>query len=1101
MWCLDEVAKIMECAEEKGRRRRRVLPIFYKVEPSDVRLQKNEYEAAMIKHENGRNSHKVEAWRSALSSIGNLSGHHCTADMCEGDIIDKIVEEVLRNLPPEPLLIHNLAEFDSQLEQVKSLLDVESSDTLCMLVIIHGDGETIRKTRFVVELYNKIRHQFEAASFLANVSEKSKESVSGLTGLQKTLLFEMGEEGATFMIGSTFKGSSEIKRRLGHKRVLLVLDDIDDVQQLHTLVGGGDWFGLGSRIIITTRDENLVNKHVLDGVQIKKYCIGRGEFESMELAKRNHRQRDVEEGDVMIGFENNLSTILKQLKENDLPTNVVSIIGMGGLGKTTIARKIYDDYDVKKLFSCRAWSCVSKNYVAREVLLSLFRCLKSPNKPVSEFENSSEEDIREELREYMKQQKYLVVLDDLWDPLVWDDIKRALPNGKTGSRILITSRNNEVANYTSPRPPHYLPFLNNEESWELFCNKVFWGRKCPCDLEPIGKSMVERCGGLPIAIITLAGLVSKKKRSQRGWLRVKGHVNWHLAQDNTKVKDALKLSYDDLPTRLKPCFLYFGIFPEDYSISARKLVQLWMAEGFIQPEECGIPYAPEPEDVGDEYLDQLVDRCLVQVTKRRSDGGVKYCQIHDLLHDFCISKSKVDEFLEIRTESNIHSLSVLEAAGVLTRSAPSDLKVMINLKYLRIERSAWCNAIDIPDCIWSLCNLETLDLRDLMETNTTSSRIWNLKRLRHLYMLLTLELPSNGSPLLNLQTLSEVILDQQLTIALNNGWLVNLKKLGLQLLQQYTPQEYFLSLLCLSNLSKLHVECIDSSYLHVSAFPSNLTKVTLKLFVDENHSIMNALAHLANLHVLKLIEGVLPDSLNCGTTEFPQLQVFLMIDVCVKRWRLEKGAMPRLQCLVIRDCLFLEQVHVVDPSHELKTTLEIGLHYHCRFYTYCNFVIHNSIIYLRGVWDYRRNRKCQDGKLEVYVKDSLRSSEINPYRIILNYILIICGFIEQDVGPHNVGPGLSNEGLDTCIFRGFESSGLNIRNSCPELKKADVSDVPGFVSCQTCPEGRFVVMPSHQSFFRKLLKMRRQLDLMADIIYWRTWRKWAFDIHAFDDGS
>ncbi|MED6134478.1 hypothetical protein PIB30_037445 [Stylosanthes scabra] len=170
-------------------------------------------------------------------------------------------------------------------------------------------------------------------------------------------------------------------------------------------------------------------------------------------------------------------------------------------------------------------------------------------------------------------------------------------------------------------------------------------------------------------------------------------------------------------------------------------------------------------------------------------------------------------------------------------------------------------------------------------------------------------------------------------------------------------------------------------------------------------------------------------------------------------------------------------------------------------------------MYLRGVWDYRRNRWCQDGRLEgledvpergvdrLFIYPFIEISEINPYRIILNYILIPCGFIEQDVGPHSVGPGLSNEGLDTCIFRGFGSSGPNIRNRCLELKKADVSDVPGFVSCQTCLEGRFVVMPSHQSFFRKLLKMRRQLDLMVDIIYWRTWRKWAFGIRAFDDGS
>ncbi|MED6209702.1 hypothetical protein PIB30_057268 [Stylosanthes scabra] len=119
----------------------------------------------------------------------------------------------------------------------------------------------------------------------------------------------------------------------------------------------------------------------------------------------------------------------------------------------------------------------------------------------------------------------------------------------------------------------------------------------------------------------------------------------------------------------------------------------------------------------------------------------------------------------------------------------------------------------------------------------------------------------------------------------------------------------------------------------------------------------------------------------------------------------------------------------------------------------------------------------------------LRLHAINPYEIMINDVLILHGFIGQDVGPYNIGSGISSQGLDMCIFRGFGPSGPNIQNSCPELTWADVSDVPGFVSCQTCPEGRFVVMPSYESFFRKLLKRRRQLDLMADIIYWRTWRE------------
>ncbi|CAJ1940541.1 unnamed protein product [Sphenostylis stenocarpa] len=276
-WCLDELAKIIHCYENKGKH---VVAIFYLVEPSDVRYQKNSYATAMIKHENryGKDSEKVKAWRSALSRVCDLCGIHYRNHMYETEVIEKIVKDTSTKLPPMPLQTKHLVGLVSRFERVKSLIDIDSSDAVSMLGIYGVGG--IGKTTFAVDLYNKIRHHFEAASFLANVREKSNKSIEGLEDLQRTLLSEMGEETET-IIGSIFKGSSEIKRRLGHKRVLLVVDDVDSVKQLEALAGGYDWFGPGSRIVITTRDKDVLHKH---DVEIKRYEMEELNYhESLEL--------------------------------------------------------------------------------------------------------------------------------------------------------------------------------------------------------------------------------------------------------------------------------------------------------------------------------------------------------------------------------------------------------------------------------------------------------------------------------------------------------------------------------------------------------------------------------------------------------------------------------------------------------------------------------------------------------------------------------------------------------------------------------------------------------------------------------------------------
>jgi len=331
----------------------------------------------------------------------------------------------------------------------------------------------------------------------------------------------------------------------------------------------------------------------------------------------------VEEEDV-VGFVEDSKDVINRLLEGSLNRKAVSIVGMGGLGKTTLARKVYNSSQVKKRFMCHAWVYVSNECRAKELLIGLLkqlmpyfeqqrRGMKKGKKSTRDINELSEEELKKLVRNCLERKRYLVVVDDLWKKQDWDEVQDAFPDNNRGSRVLITSRLKEVALHAAHDVPHYLQFLNEEESWELFHKKVFRGEDYPSDLESLGKKMVKSCHGLPLSIIVLAGLLANKEKSHREWSKVVGHVNWYLTRDETQVKDiVLKLSYDNLPRRLKPCFLYLGLFPEDFEIPVTPLLQKWVAEGFIQ--DTG---SRDPDDVAEDYLYELIDRSLVQVAKCR----------------------------------------------------------------------------------------------------------------------------------------------------------------------------------------------------------------------------------------------------------------------------------------------------------------------------------------------------------------------------------------------------------------------------------------------------------------------------------------------------
>ncbi|XP_058114370.1 putative disease resistance protein At1g50180 [Magnolia sinica] len=345
-----------------------------------------------------------------------------------------------------------------------------------------------------------------------------------------------------------------------------------------------------------------------------------------------------------VGFDNDLKALVTQLtNEGELRRCVVSVVGMGGLGKTTLTRKVYNTDSVKKHFHTHAWISISQQPSVKDILQVLVRHWMVVSDNTAEKLHIAE--LRDKISGYLIDKRYLVVLDDIWKREAWDALKDAFPDVKNGSRVMLTTRIKDLASYADQqREPHELRFLTNEESWDLLCKKTFVGQDggCPQDLEKLGREIVEKCHGLPLAIAVVGGLLSGKKLFNE-WENVCKSISWQLGQSEVQISSILSLSYKDLPYDLKPCFLYLAKFPEDYEFKAKELIQLWAAEGFLKERgELTL------EEVGEDNLMQLVQRSMVQVARRSSSKGIKSCRIHDLLRDLSISEAKESKFLEVQ---------------------------------------------------------------------------------------------------------------------------------------------------------------------------------------------------------------------------------------------------------------------------------------------------------------------------------------------------------------------------------------------------------------------------------------------------------------------
>ncbi|XP_028213970.1 disease resistance protein RPM1-like [Glycine soja] len=356
----------------------------------------------------------------------------------------------------------------------------------------------------------------------------------------------------------------------------------------------------------------------------------------------------IEENDV-VGLDGPRDTLKNWLTKGREKRTVISVVGIPGVGKTTLAKQVYDQ--VRNNFDYYALITVSQSYSAEGLLRRLLDELCKVNKEKPPKGVSNMESLTEEVRNRLRNKRYVVLFDDVWNETFWDHIESAVIDNKNGSRILITTRDVKVAGYC--KKSSFVEVLKleepltEEESLKLFSKKAFQYSSdgdCPEELKDMSLEIVRKCKGLPLAIVVIGGLLSQKDESAPEWKQFSENLCLDQLERNSKLNSITKilgLSYEDLPINLRSCLLYFGMYPEDYEIKSDRLIRQWIAEGFVKHETGKIL-----EEVGQQYLSGLVRRSLVQVSSFRIDGKVKRCRVHDLIHDMILRKVKDTGFCQ-----------------------------------------------------------------------------------------------------------------------------------------------------------------------------------------------------------------------------------------------------------------------------------------------------------------------------------------------------------------------------------------------------------------------------------------------------------------------
>lgn len=613
----------------------------------------------------------------------------------------------------------------------------------------------------------------------------------------------------------------------------------------------------------------------------------------------------------IVGFGEERKAIISQLKSTDDRLLVVSLVGINGIGKTTLARSVYRSADIKQIFFSRAWVSVTRHCTVTDILKNVIRELvMSPKKikgqtlskrskwiidEVKEdhnLESWNEEDINLALHELIKiKGKCLIVMDDVHRKEIWERIKTAFVTTDNGSRVLITTRSIEVGKFVGPvTNPHELGLLNENESRLLFLKRIYPDdivHEFTDDLKELGEKLLEICGGLPLHLVLLGSLLSQKVKTSGVWSKV-------FEALTLQSNDILGLCYNELPLYLKPCFLYIGAFEEGSEFKASQLTRLWMAESLVLDREGN----QEREQIANRYLEELSKRSLVQVTRRKYNRNPSRIRVHRLLQDLCNKVSKENNFLIVqgRCSKNSPGLPTVTTArrlafhGAIPNTYFDPVTSDLTTPSLRTFICSGSAKLQhrLGQHLEGLKLLTVIDVEGEKRLTTIPSEVSNLIHLRYLrWIVHSIQgvkiLPSLRN-LYNLQTLAT-----NATITIEDG-LDGLKSIRCL---THAKCGYLVArqLIKFTNLKRLNITFNEEVILN--QFEKQRALESLSLYGEEGSIPMEAFTVFPALHKLK-IYGILTDSKPLPAhTAFPQgLTKLTLAFSC-----LTKDPMPTLEKL------------------------------------------------------------------------------------------------------------------------------------------------------------------------------------------------------------